>query len=246
VRSILLPAEVESTVAAFGDIIKNNHEQRKIMSLTLVDRFHPQMTSEQQKAIDAGQLRKREELELLGPEQLLPLARLSLLMLLIGGLCFTALNYAAYYWQKHTLSLGITGSGLLLWFDINDVGYIVILPFHEVVHAAAFLLWGGKPYFGTKLPLAIYCGAKQQLFRRNQYLVVGLAPLVLITVVGVVFTLLSPAPASYSIFATVGNFSGAAGDVWVARRILRQPASVLVEDTQTGYRGWEVTEPSQP
>ena len=210
------------------------------MSLTLIDRFHPQMTSEQQKAIDAGQLRKREELELLGPEQLLPLARLSLLMLLIGGLCFTALNYAAYSWQKHTLSLGITGSGLLLWFAINVVGYIVILPVHEVVHAAAFLLWGGKPYFGTKLPLALYCGAKQQLFRRNQYLVVGLAPLVVITLAGVIFTLVSPVLASYVIFATVGNIAGAAGDAWSVERLLRQSRDVFVEDTEAGYRVWEL------
>jgi hypothetical protein len=210
------------------------------MSLTLIDRFHPQMTSEQQKAIDAGQLRKREELELLGPEQLLPLARLSLLLLLIGGLCFTALNYAAYYWQKQTLSVGITGSGLLLWFAINVVSYIVILPVHEVVHAAAFLLWGGKPYFGTKLPLALYCGAKQQLFRRNQYLVVGLAPLVVITLAGVIFTLVSPVLASYVIFATVGNIAGAAGDVWSVERLLRQSRDVFVEDTEAGYRVWEL------
>ncbi len=221
-----------------------NFQQVLSMPLTLIDRFHPHLRDEQQEAINTGHLRKLEEVELLEPEQLRPLAMLSLLLLVIGGVFFGLLNFAAYSWQTHASPGNIGGWGLFLWIVINIVGYFLILPVHEVVHAAAFALWGGKPYFGTKLPYALYCGAKQQLFRRNQYLVVGLAPLVVITLAGIVFTIVSPALASYTIFATVGNFSGAAGDVWVARRLLRQPRSVLVEDTEAGYRAWELTAPS--
>lgn len=210
----------------------------------LIDRFHPRLRDEQQKAIDAGQLRKIEELELLEPAQLRPLAQFSLFMLLVGALFFATLNYAAYYWQKHTLNLGITGKGLLLWFVINLLGYLVILPIHELIHGLFFAFWGGRPYFGTKLPFALYCGAKNQLFRRNQYLVVGLAPLVVITLAGVILTLVAPVLASYTLFATVGNFSGAAGDVWVAWKLLRLPARVLVEDTAAGYRVWQLTSAS--
>jgi len=130
---------------------------------------------------------------------------------------------------------------LLLWLVINIVGYILILPLHEVIHAAAFTLWGGKPYFGARLPYALYCGAKDQLFHRNQYLVVGLAPLVVITLAGISFTLVSPALASYTIFAIAGNISGSAGDLWAVRRLLRLPHSILVEDTETGYRAWQLT-----
>lgn len=211
------------------------------MPLTLIDRFRPQLRDEQQEAINAGHIRKLEEIELLEPEQLRPLALLSLLLLVIGALFFGLLNYAAYTVQTHSAP-GIKGGGsLLLWIGINIVGYILILPIHELIHAAAFLLWGGKPYFGTKLPYALYCGAKNQLFRRNQYFVVGLAPLVVITLAGILFTLLSPALASYTLFATIGNVSGAAGDVWVVRRLLRRSRSILVEDTEAGYRAWEIT-----
>jgi hypothetical protein len=211
------------------------------MSLTIIDRFHPRLVREEQKAVDAGQLRKREELELLEPEQLRPLAKLSLQMLVIGAVFFVVLNYAAYFWQRHTLALHFTGSGLLFWLVINVVGYILILPIHEVVHALAFIFWGGKPYFGTKLPLALYCGAKNQLFHRNQYLVIGLAPLIVLTIAGIIFTLLNPVLASYTLFASLGNVSGAAGDVWTVARLLRHPKSMLVEDTAAGYRVWEVT-----
>lgn len=210
------------------------------MPLTLIDRFHPRLRRKQQAAIDAGQFHKRDELALLEPAQLRPLALLSLLMLLVGGVFFGVLNSVAYVWQTHTMIGGLGGWGLVIWIVINVVGYVVILPIHELIHGLVFSFWGGKPYYGAKLPFALYCGAKNQVFQRNQYLVVGLAPLVVITLAGIIFTLLSPVLASYTLFATVGNFSGAAGDVWVAARILRQPTSVLVEDTETGFRTWEI------
>src|SRR5712691_12156809 len=215
-------------------------EVKTTLPLTLIDRFHPHLRDEQQEAINTGHIRKLEEIELLEPEQLRPLALLSLLLLIIGAIFFGLLNYAAYTLQTHSTS-GIKGGGsLLLWIVINIIGYILILPIHELIHAAAFVLWGGKPYFGTKLPYALYCGAKNQLFHRNQYLVVGLAPLVVITLAGIVVTFVAPVVAAFTLLGSVGNFSGAAGDVWVAKRLLRQPADVLVEDTEAGYRVWEI------
>lgn len=210
------------------------------MSLTLIDRFNSDLRRDQQAAIDAGRLLKRDELALLEPEQLRPLASFSLLLLVIGGAFFIALNFAAYYWQRHTLALGTTLWGGLGWLGINVLAYILVLPLHELVHALAFLFWGGKPHFGAKLPLALYCGAQDQLFRRNQYFVVGLAPLVAITLIGIVLTLFVPVLASYLLFAQIGNISGAAGDVWTVMRLLRLPSSVVVEDTAVGYRAWEV------
>lgn len=211
------------------------------MSLTIIDRFHPRLRAEQQAAVDAGRIRKVDEVALLEGEQLLPLAMLSLRLLLIGALGFGVLNYAAYAWRQHTFALHLTGQGVLLWLVINVVGYCLMLALHELLHGAAFLLWGGRPYLGAKLPYALYCGAKNQLFRRNRYLVVGLAPLVVITLAGVIFTLLSPVLASYTLSVTVGNISGAAGDFWSVRRLARLPATTLVEDTEAGYRAWELT-----
>jgi len=63
---------------------------------------------------------------------------------------------------------------------------------------------------------------------------------VIITVAGIIFTLLSPALAVYTLLGTIGNFSGAAGDLWVAQRLLLQPKDGLVEDTDAGYRVWEI------
>jgi Putative zincin peptidase len=211
------------------------------LPLTLIDRFHPHQRNEQQEAINNGHIRKLEEVELLEPAQLRPLALLSLLLLAIGTIFFIILNIASYIQQTYSTP-GINSiKSLLLWIGINIIGYFLILPIHELIHAAAFILWGGKPYFGAKLPYALYCGAKDQLFRRNQYFVVGLAPLVIITLAGIILILISPVLASYMLLAFIGNFSGAAGDIWVVRRLVRRPPSILVEDTESGYRAWELT-----
>jgi hypothetical protein len=210
--------------------------------LLLVDRYHPELRRTAQAAIDAGQLRKYDELELLEPTQLRPLAMLSLMMLIVGGIVFMALNLVAYYWQQHTLLFSLSFWGVALWLICNIVSYILVLPLHELIHALAFLFWGGRPYFGAKLPLALYCGAKKQLFWRNHYLVVGLAPLVAITLAGLLLALFSPVLASYVLFATVGNVAGAAGDVLVAVKLWRQDNRMLVEDTEVGYRAWRIEE----
>lgn len=212
------------------------------MALLLIDRYHAQQRRKQQALIDAGQLHKLDELALLEPEQLRPLAQLSIAMLGVGSIFFVLLNQAAYSWRTHIFLPRVTIGGIALWLGINIASYILILPIHEIIHGIAFAFWGGKPHFGAKLPFALYCGARQQLFRRNHYLIIGLAPLVVITLAGILFTLLAPGLAVYTLLATAGNISGAAGDVLVAQRVLRLSKDALIEDTETGYTAWEVEE----
>jgi Putative zincin peptidase len=231
---------LQQTVYIIGEE-QSNEGSKYMQPLTLIDRFHPHLRDKQQVAIDEGKLRKREELALLEPQQLGPMLKLSVVLLVAGTIFFGILNAAVYFTQTHSLHGQIGGWELILWLSINLLFYIIVLFLHEGIHGLAFIFWGGKPYFGAKLPIALYCGAKNQLFRRNQYVVVGLAPLVVISLAAIVITFLNPVMASYTLFATIGNFSGAAGDVWSVMRLLRQPGNVLVEDTEAGYRAWEIT-----
>jgi hypothetical protein len=61
-----------------------------------------------------------------------------------------------------------------------------------------------------------------------------------VSIVGIIVTLLSPVLGASIIFATVGNCAGAAGDIWVAWRLWHLPRSIVVEDVETGYRAWEI------
>jgi hypothetical protein len=210
------------------------------MSLFVVDRFHTLRRQQEQTAIDAGQLRKLDALALLEGEALRSLAMLSLVLFIVGTVFFVGLNLLAFRWQYHVWLAPFSVWSVVFWIIINVIGYIVILPIHELIHGICFILWGGKPHFGARLPLAIYCGAREQLFRRNHYLVVGLAPLIVLTLLGIVVTLLQPGIASYLLLAFIGNFSGAAGDIMVAQRIAHLPSNILLEDTETGYTAWGV------
>ncbi len=210
------------------------------MSLRLIDRYHPRRGREQQAAIDKGHLHKIDELALLEGSQLQPLARLSLLLLIVGGVVLAALTMLCYFLHYHRFFASFTVGSVVLWIVASVIGYIVILPIHEGIHGLAFAFWGGKPHFGAKLPLALYCGAREQLFRRDEYLVVGLAPLVVITLVGIIIIAWAPGTAAYLWFALAGNISGAAGDVMAARRLQRLPKDTVVEDTETGYVAWSM------
>ncbi|GHO83265.1 DUF3267 domain-containing protein [Dictyobacter formicarum] len=212
------------------------------MALFLVDRFHARKRDEQQSLIDAGHLQKKEELTLLEGEQLRPLALLSLQMFIVGGLFFLLLDLLAYHWHYHYWLATLTPTSSIRWIFLNVIGYLLILCVHELIHGAVFAFWGGQPHFGARLPLALYCGARQQLFRRNHYLAVGLAPLVFLTLLGIMVTICYPGPASYLLLAFAGNFAGAAGDVVVAQRVARLSKAVLIEDTEVGYTAWEISE----
>jgi hypothetical protein len=216
--------------------------KEKMMALTIVDRFHPKRRLVWQAAADEGRLRLVDEAKILEPEQLLPLARLSLQLLVVSGIFFIVLNLFAYIWRTGQHNAGLTFGEVLLWLLVNIVSYVLILPLHELLHGAAFAFWGGTPYYKAQLPIALACGAKDQVFPRNYYLVVGLTPFVVITMAGIVFTLLAPALSPYVLLATVGNVSGAASDLQIASRLRALPPSVFVEDMATGYRVWEVTD----
>ncbi|GHO45093.1 DUF3267 domain-containing protein [Ktedonospora formicarum] len=216
------------------------------MILEVIDRYRPQRRAALQREVDQGKARTIDEVELLGEEELRPLARLSARMLLISGLTFALCNIASYalwagqYGHSFAWWQGLTFWSVLLWLVLNIISYILILPLHEAIHGLAILFWGGRPYFGAKLPLALYCGARAQLFSRGQYAVIALAPLVVITLLGLILIAWQPGLAAYIQLALSGNFAGAAGDVLVYSRQSKLPQDVLLEDSETGYRAWQI------
>ena len=210
------------------------------MPLTVIDRLHPGRRAALQAAVDAGRVRQVDELALLEPQQMLPLARFSLQLLLVGGIFFIVLNLAAYIWRtgQHGASLNF---GLIsLWLGLNVLGYVLILPFHEFLHGVTIFVLGGRPHYGAKLPFALYCGARDQMFSCRAYIAIALAPFVVISLAGILLTLIVPTIAPYFLFALVGNASGAAGDLWMAQRLHALVPGTLIEDVETGYRAWEV------
>jgi hypothetical protein len=118
---------------------------------------------------------------------------------------------------------------------VNIVGYVLMIPLHEAAHALVILALGGRPRFGLKLPFAAYCTAPNQLFLRDGYIAVALAPLVALSGLALVVAALAPNIAAGLLLAVAGNVSGAVGDLEVVRGIRKQPHDTLIADTETGY-----------
>jgi len=117
---------------------------------------------------------------------------------------------------------------------------VLTLIFHEWCHGLAFRWAGAKPRYGAKLVKRIlpilYATAAGKWLTKRQYLVVALAPTVLVNLVGVAL-MWPPTLLRYLlVLPLVANFCGCVGDWWMTLFILKLPASTMIEDTQEGFR----------
>lgn len=136
------------------------------------------------------------------------------------------------------------GDSIFFSIQFGNMLLIMLLAFgvlvlHEAVHGAAFRFYGGRPTFGAtviqKILPAFYCSAPGYRFTRGQFAVIILAPLVVISMVGVALMpfvedgLLLVLPLAI-------NFGGAVGDVWMAGMLVRRRPGTMIEDLRDGLR----------
>jgi hypothetical protein len=194
-------------------------------------------------ALAQGSARRIATVELLATERLGDLARSSLWLLLAGGALFGALEAVA--WSARHAHLW-PGGLPFAWAVIALIGgnllfYVVMLPLHEVIHAAVIIALGARPRFGVRLPLALYCTAPGQVFTRGGYLAVALGPLLLLSLLGAALIWFVPDFGAYLLFALAGNVSGAVGDLAAANGVRSLPRGALIADRATGYEAYVVS-----
>lgn len=124
--------------------------------------------------------------------------------------------------------LPVMAAGLVAFF-----AYIVL---HEAVHG--IFMWyfsKQKPLFGISLQYA-YAGSKAY-FRKTPYLIIALAPVAVWGVVFLAAALLTPGIWFWLFwFLLAGNFSGAAGDLYVFWQVSRMQPDILVQDDGVAMR----------
>ena len=118
------------------------------------------------------------------------------------------------------------------------VAIVAMLVLHEALHGLAMVAYGARPRFGILWQaLMFYTTAPGYAFRRNDYVVVVLAPLVglsLLALMGVVVA--SPSAALLLVGVATLNAAGAVGDIWILSVVLRYPAHAYVMDEKDGLR----------
>jgi hypothetical protein len=107
--------------------------------------------------------------------------------------------------------------------------FMVLL--HEGVHGLFFWLFSGaRPVFAFRGAYA-YAALPGWFIPRKQYLVIGLSPLVIISLLGVALLAVAPPAWFLSIWFVLSfNAGGAVGDLLVMAMLLRQPADCLAYD----------------
>ena len=142
--------------------------------------------------------------------------------------------------------IGLRG-GIPLSWSISSTQIIIVLVLtfglawaHEAVHGAVMLAFGARPEFGvlrvSRIPAGLYTTSPGHRFSRKQYLIVGLAPLVVIAPLGIPACLLPFG--AYLILPFTVNFAGCIGDISIMWRVARNPKGVLFEDLRDGIRFW--------
>jgi len=116
----------------------------------------------------------------------------------------------------------------VLWVLVT---YALVILLHELIHGLVFwLVTRHRPSFGFKVVYA-YAAAPEWYIPRNPYLLIGLAPLLVITLVGLILIPFIQANMLLLLwFAITANASGAVGDLYVVWTVLRLPANTLVQD----------------
>ena len=161
-----------------------------------------------------------------------------------------------------TLILGVVARGMLqgsgefhvsigLAFPIFLAIIVAFVILHEGVHGLVFLVFGGKPRFGVKLigrffPVAFYASATGHLLSRNRYLLVGLAPFLVLTSLFLLTGILirDNGMALIALTAMAMNIAGSTGDLIVARKVRQLGGGTLFEDTADGFNWYRPSRPN--
>jgi len=125
-----------------------------------------------------------------------------------------------------TFSLGIAAIAGLF------VSVVFMLLIHELMHGLFFWMFTrSKPVFALR-PLYAYAAAPDWFIPARQYWIVGLAPLVLIDVLGLLLIFVaSPGWVMVLAFVVALNTAGSVGDLYIVARLLRLSSGGLVKDT---------------
>lgn len=115
---------------------------------------------------------------------------------------------------------------------------VILVLFHEAIHAVVMSVFGARPAFGATLVggvlPAAYTTARGHLFTRPQYLAVAVTPAILISAVG--FGACFTALGAYLVIPLAMHLGGCVGDAVAGWHVVRQPPGMLCEDLRDGIR----------
>lgn len=127
------------------------------------------------------------------------------------------------------------GTPITILIAVSTIVFTML--FHEFIHGIAISMYGGKPRYGTGVAhyiLPYLYTTTETIFRRNQFIVILIAPLIVISVLGVISMIVFPSIAHWFLIPLTMNAAGAIGDLWMTFSLLRHPNHIFAADDHTG------------
>jgi hypothetical protein len=118
-------------------------------------------------------------------------------------------------------------------------GIVLTLILHELTHGLVMQMFGAKPKYGIIWKgLMLYATSPGYAYRRNNYVVIALAPLVFISALVILGMWILQGTIWVALLGICGviNASGAVGDMWMTMIVLRYTATAYVMDERDGIR----------
>lgn len=163
-------------------------------------------------------------------------ARVDMLRLSIAGVLLLPL----WWFVFGGLSQIISGSeGFSITVGLTEIvlaafiAMVAVPAVHEAAHGLTAHLLGARPAYGVGAGYA-YTTFREPM-GRVAYLAIGLAPLVVISALGMLLVAAWPAALGWLVFACIVNAAGAIGDLWMAWCILRLPRRAIFFDLADGF-----------
>jgi hypothetical protein len=124
-------------------------------------------------------------------------------------------------------------------FLVFMAGTLVVLVFHEFIHGIVMQAFGAKVKYGFWAQgLMFYAKAPGYAFKRIQYLIMVLSPIVSLSILASFGIVALSGTSIVWVMALWGvvNASAANADLWITGIVLRYPASAYVVDELDGMR----------
>jgi predicted metal-dependent HD superfamily phosphohydrolase len=139
-------------------------------------------------------------------------------------------------------SFGLGDGVQWLWLLLGIVGVLVL---HELIHGLFFWLFTGeRPKFGLHIFYA-YAAAPSWYLPRNRFIIVGLAPFILITVAGLILLAVIALEAVNELLVVLTlNAAGSVGDLLVTGWLMTRPESTMINDRGQAITFYELPEPT--
>jgi hypothetical protein len=168
------------------------------------------------------------------PRRVIALNVVGLFLFILFGMIFSSL----------AISLGKLPSDGNFRLGLGEIslaiaGILLTFVLHELTHGLVMQMFGARPKYGIIWKgLMLYATSPGYAYRRNNYIVITLAPFIFISTLVFLGMWMLQGTVWVALLGICGiaNASGAVGDMWIAIIVLRYAATAYVMDERDGIR----------